>query len=59
MCSAGLEGPRSLFVLGNHSTTDLYPCPYHSLLLKCYNVQSANVRMYLQSRKHFCTNAPL
>lgn len=34
------------------------PSPFF-MLLKCYNVQSANVRMYLQSRKHFCTNAPL
>lgn len=33
MCSAGLEGPRNLFVLGNHSTPDLYPCPHRSL---CY-----------------------
>lgn len=60
VCLAGLEvGPRSLFVLDKCSTTDLYSSPHCSLLLKCYNVQSANVRMYFQSRKHFCTNSPL
>lgn len=29
------------------------------MLLECYNVQSASVRMYPQSWKHFCTNSAL
>lgn len=52
-------GPRSLCVLGKCSTVKSHPCLHPScMLLKCHNVQSANVRMYFQSRKHFCADSP-